>query len=73
MGTVTGLDREEALFTSVIALQWYWRDPKRKLKAPGRDRRLVHLSRKFCLTRISTVNTGGHSHVCFTNSSRNAH
>ena len=34
MGTVTGLDREEALFTSVIALQWYWRGPKRKLKAP---------------------------------------
>lgn len=53
MGIVTGLDRGEALFTSIIALQWYWRDPKRKLKAPGRDGRLVHLSRKLHLPGIS--------------------
>lgn len=73
MGIVTGLDREETLFTSIIALRWYWQDLKRKLKAPGRDGRDVHLSRKFRLTRISTVNTWAHSHVCFTNSRRKAH
>ena len=73
MGIVTGLDREKALFTSIIALQWYWQDPKRKLKALGRDGRDVHLGRKFRLTRISTVNSWGHSHVCFANSRRNAH